>query len=65
MDNLTSASRAELAQETRLAAARLDQLTTIEVMCNGVVDKMQDASDHRMVWTLIFLADVLDGKPRN
>ena len=62
-DGLTAQGRTDLAQETRRAAARLNELTRIPTR-NGQ-EWIQGADEHRMVWTLYFLADVIEGKRRN
>lgn len=61
-DTLTSASRADLARVTREAASRLDYLTTTDVNNGGAI---QDMQDHQLVWTLFYLADVVEGRKRN
>ena len=61
-DSMTAASRADLARDAREAADRLDELTTVNVNDGSFV---QDARDHLLVWTLHYLADVVEGKKRN
>jgi len=61
-DILTASSRADLARSAREAAERLDYITTLDVNDGG---QLQDERDHHLVWTLYYLADVVEGKKRN
>jgi hypothetical protein len=59
---LTLASRVDLASAARAAAERLNDLTVVSVNDGSL---LQDARDNRLVWTLYYLADVVEGKKRN